>query len=421
MVRRATRSLAIQVAALVALAMLMLVSLVTLVVVRGQSGASDAALRTALGTADDVVDPPPGAWLVLSRGGVTSSSPGLPSGLGPALTELRAASTGAVTLRDLPGEHGRDYRVGTQVRDGEPIQVVMDLTSDHRQRARLLQAMAGASLLALLFATGLGVLLGRRAVRPLADALTLQHAFVADASHELRTPLTLLSTRAQLLDRAVQSSNLGPSVLGDSRGVVHDVQRLGEVVDDLLVAADPGGAPPQQPTDLRPLVAAVVDSARAHAGASGVELSCESGGVPARVLGSAPALRRALLSLVDNAIDHTSTGGQVHVRTVADRQTVLVTVSDTGPGLPAGDVFARFRSGGQRAGRAHYGLGLALCNDVANRHGGLLRIVPGGAGATFELVLPALPGSADGTRPRGRPRKAQESRSIVRGTGLPRP
>lgn len=424
LVGRATRRLALQVAGLVALAMLMLVSLVTLVVVRGQSEAGNAELRTALATADDVVDPPPGAWLVLSRGGVTSSSPGLPSSLDPALAELRATSTGAVALRDLPGAQGRDYRVGTQVRDGEPVQVVLDLTSDHRQRSRLLQAMAGASLLALVFSVALGVLLGRRAVRPLADALTLQRAFVADASHELRTPLTLLSTRAQLLDRAVQSSSLDPSVLGDSRGVVHDVQRLGEVVDDLLVAADPGGTSVQQPTDVAPLVRGVVDSAGAHAVAAGVVLDCETGDGPARVLGSAPALRRAVLSLVDNAIDHTPAGGQVHVRTITGLRTVTISVSDTGPGVPAGDVFARFRSGGQRAGRAHYGLGLALCSDVASRHGGLLRIAPAHAGATFELVLPGL-SPAPGPRRRGwtggRPRKAQESPSMMTESGSPAP
>jgi len=50
----------------------------------------------------------------------------------------------------------------------------------------------------------------------------------------------------------------------------------------------------------------------------------------------------------------------------------------------------RFDSGGHRAGRAHYGLGLALTHDVANRHGGQLRLAPGEVGATFELALPAL-------------------------------
>ena len=71
-----------------------------------------------------------------------------------------------------------------------------------------------------------------------------------------------------------------------------------------------------------------------------------------------------------------------------------MSVSDTGPGVApdvAHDVLRRFHSGGQRSGRAHYGLGLALSHDVANRHGGHLRLVQGGVGATFELTLPTLP------------------------------
>jgi signal transduction histidine kinase len=253
--------------------------------------------------------------------------------------------------------------------------------------------MGIASLLCLAFAGLLGVLLARRAVRPLGQALILQRTFVADASHELRTPLTLLSTRTQLLDRAIQSSDLDSQVLEDSRGVVRDVQRLGEVVDDLLLAADPRADEDLQPVDLALLVEAVVDSAGAHAAHVRVALTCTADEPDGSwVLGSAPALRRAVLSLVENAIDHTPPPGEVHVHTRTERGNVLVSVSDTGPGIDpatAQDVLRRFHSGGHRAGRAHYGLGLALTHDVANRHGGQLRLVPSEVGATFELVLPA--------------------------------
>lgn len=403
MVRRASLGLAVQSAVLVAAAMLLLVSLVTVFVVRGQTRSSDALLRGAVATADDVGDPPPGAWLVLDRGGGLTSSPGLPNGLGGALAALRAAPTAGTVLDDVTGDEGREYRVATLASASRAVQVVLDLAAEHQQRSLLLRAMGAASLLSLLFAALLGVLLGRRAVRPLAEALSLQRAFVADASHELRTPLTLLSTRAQLLDRAVQAGELDAAARGDAAGVVHDVQRLGEVVGDLLAAADPRAAEQRAPTDLGLLVAAAVDSARAHADAAGVELSCEVTRGPAQVLGSAPALRRAVLSLVDNAIDHTPPGGVVRATVSADRRAVRVTVSDTGPGISPGaarDVFARFHSGGHRAGRPHYGLGLALSHDVANRHGGQLRLLPASVGATFELVLP-------------RPRKDQETPGTV--------
>lgn len=396
LVRRAARGVALQAAGLVAAAMLLIVVLVVVVVVRGQASSADRLLRSTAATADDVVDPPPGAWLVLSRDGQLASSPGLPPSVGAVLGRLRARATGQPALVTLAMDDRRSYRVATQQRSGRTIQVVLDLTPEHLQRMRLLRAMLIAYLLGLVFAVALGVLLARRAVRPLAQALALQRTFIADASHELRTPLTLLSTRAQVLDRAVQGSGLERQVRDDSRGVVNDVQRLAEVVEDLLLAADPRDEVPHQPTELAGLVESVVDSAGAHAAQADVDLTLTvDGDTPRWVLGSAPALRRAVLALVDNAIDHTPPNGEVCVRTRHASRSAIVSVTDTGPGLApatAQDVLQRFHSGGHRSGRAHYGLGLALANDVANRHGGQLRLVDVSVGASFELVLPDLLG-----------------------------
>ena len=392
LVRRAARGIAVQAAGLVGLALLLLVALATLVVVRGQASSADALLRSTVATADDVGDPPPGTWIVLARGNQLASSPGLPAAIRPALDRLRGAATQRRLLTNISGDADREYRVATQQRVGQTVQAVLDLTPDHQQRSRLLKAMGAASLLGLAFAGLLGVLLGRRSVRPLAQALALQRTFVADASHELRTPLTLLSTRSQLLDRAIQTSDLDPQILEDSRGVVQDVQRLGEVVDDLLLAADPRGDDRREPVGLARLVEEVVASASAHAADAQVTLtSVADDPTQLWVQGFAPALRRAVLALVENAIDHTPPLGEVLVRTRRERGAVIVSVSDTGPGIDpraAHDVLRRFHSGGHRAGRAHYGLGLALTHDVANRHGGQLRLAASGVGATFELVLP---------------------------------
>jgi two-component system, OmpR family, sensor kinase len=390
LVRRAARGVAVQAAALVALAMLLLIGLVTLVIVRGQAGAADDLLRSAVATADDVGDPPPNTWLVMARPSGTAMSPGLPPALLPELAAMRSRATSQVELVTVEHEGG-EYRIATAVTKGVPVQAVLDLATAHAERARVLQAMGFASAVGLLVAGLLGVLIGRRAVRPLAEALTLQRAFVADAGHELRTPLTLLSTRAQVLDRTLRGKGLSDEVLQDSGGVVQDTKRLGEVVDDLLVAADPRGDEAHEPVDLAQVAEAVVDSAGAHADQAGVQLHCRADSL--LVLGSASAIRRAVVALVDNAIDHTPRGGEVRIVVRRNRREAILAVSDTGPGIrpeAAQRVLRRFDSGGHRAGRAHYGLGLALTHDVANRHGGQLRLAPGGVGATFELALPAL-------------------------------
>lgn len=390
LVRRAARGVAVQAAALVAVAMLLLIALVTVVVVRGQTGAADDLLRSALRTADDVGDPPAGAWLVMTGPTGPVASAGLPDELLPELAALRTRATEQIELVTVENDEG-EYRIASGLIKGRPVQAVLNLATAHTERVRLLQAMGFAAALGLLLAALLGLLIGRRAVRPLAQALTLQRAFVADAGHELRTPLTLLSTRAQVLGRALRRSGASAEVLSDADGVVDDTRRLGEVVDDLLAAADPRGAENHEPVDLARVAQDVADTAGAHAEQAGVRLRWE--GDHAVALGSPSAIRRATIALVDNAIDHTPRDGEVRIVVRRQRGDVILAVSDTGPGIApeaAQRVLRRFDSGGHRAGRAHYGLGLSLAHDVANRLGGQLRLAPSEVGATFELVLPAL-------------------------------
>lgn len=404
LVRQSSRQLAVRASALVAVAMLLLVAVVTLVVVRGQTSSATALLRTAASSADDVGDPPAGMWLVLTGEHGSAASPGLPDDLTGALAGLRDHASGRVMITQVASTDGDPYRVATLRRTtGRPaaeqvVQVVQALTVERAERTRLLQVMLLAGVLALLFALGIGVLLARRAVRPFTKALTLQRAFVADASHELRTPLTLLSTRAQLLDAALQRSALSEQVRADSTAIVQDVRRLGEVLEDLLVAADPRAQQSQEPVRLDELARDCVESASAHAELAHVDLNWEASEERTgrlEILGAPVALRRAVLALVDNAIDHTPAGGRVTVSCRRDSNVAVLAVSDTGPGVDpevAGDLMRRFHSGRHHSGRAHYGLGLALTNDVANRHGGQLRLANASAGATFELVLPAARG-----------------------------
>lgn len=394
LVRGAARRMSREIAALVAVVMLSLIALTTVLVVREQQRETDALLRATAATADDVQDPPAGAWLVLVSSGGTRVSPGLPDELQPALAAARErARAGSSHLLTLHEGEDAAYRVLTVRERRRTVQVVADLTPQHHERNLLLRIMGIAALATLALASAVGAVLGRRAVRPLAEALTLQRAFVADASHELRTPLTLLSTRAQLLHRSLSATGTDPQVREDAAGVVEDVQRLGEVVEDLLVAADPRADDERVEVDVSDLAAQVVASAGAHADVAAVRLVL-SAHEPVTVVGAPAALRRALVSLVDNAVDHTPSGGEVRVEVRPRRGEVVLRVSDTGPGVRADQqrhVLTRFHSGGHRAGRTHYGLGLALTHDVANRHGGHLRLVPSSSGAVFELVLPLAP------------------------------
>jgi signal transduction histidine kinase len=233
--------------------------------------------------------------------------------------------------------------------------------------------------------------------------MELQRRFVADASHELRTPLAVLHTRAQMVRRHLPGT-ASPEVREEVDQLVADTGSLGEVVSDLLLAAQLEQADvPSGEVDLAQVAREVVASMRPYAEDAGVRLAVEgSPGSPEVVVhGAATALRRALTALVDNAVAHSDRGGavQVVVRSsseagAGERLVVSVTVRDEGEGLDPADArtlrqrFARGTTASGRPGR-RFGLGLALVDEVVRAHQGRLDITGApGEGASFTMRIP---------------------------------
>jgi signal transduction histidine kinase len=227
----------------------------------------------------------------------------------------------------------------------------------------------------------------------MAEALALQRRFVADAGHELRTPLTLLSTRAQLVRRLLTQDTDPDLVRSDVDGLVRDAHHLADILDDLLLAADPRESAGGELVQLAVVAAQAVDSARPLAEERGVTLECVVRTEPPRVVGAPASLRRAVIALLDNAIRHA--GGSVRLTVGVGGHDAVVDVTDDGPGLDPDLVptlFARFATsptGSRPGGRRRYGLGLALVSEIVARHGGSVTVVDTGRpGATFRLRLP---------------------------------
>jgi two-component system sensor histidine kinase MprB len=211
-----------------------------------------------------------------------------------------------------------------------------------------------------------------------------QRQLVADASHELRTPVTSLRTNVEVLRDAPPLSE------GDRRALLDDVveqaEELGNLVADLIELARDGEGP--RATDdvrLDELVAEAVVRARRHA--PNVEFTLHTEGCV--VSGAADRLGRAVNNLLDNAAQHAD---RVEVTVSRDG---TVAVRDHGPGVPAADVdhlFDRFYRGATARGRPGSGLGLAIVRQVAQAHGGSVRIEsPEDGGARFVLSLPGSP------------------------------
>jgi two-component system sensor histidine kinase MprB len=154
----------------------------------------------------------------------------------------------------------------------------------------------------------------------------------------------------------------------------------------VISLARDGEAPPAtEDVRLDELVAEAVVRARRHAPAVSFSLLTE----PTVVAGAPDRLGRAVNNLLDNAAQHAD---RVEVTVAGDG---AVAVRDHGPGVPPDDaphVFDRFYRGATARGRPGSGLGLAIVRQVAEAHGGSVRVEsPEDGGARFVLALPGSP------------------------------
>jgi two-component system OmpR family sensor kinase len=218
----------------------------------------------------------------------------------------------------------------------------------------------------------LNLLFGR--VRTAFDA---QQNFVADAAHELRTPLAALKLQVQSLARSDSAEAKDVAVARLNAGI----ERATRLVEQLLVLArqeaSAATGTPAKAVDLAGVARRAVADLVGVAQAKDIDLGIQRADA-AEVQSQPDALMILLRNLVDNAIKYTPGGGTVDVSVQHDQgaRAIVVTVEDSGPGIPAEErerVFDRFyRVPGSDA--AGSGLGLAIIKAIAERHGATLAL-----------------------------------------------
>jgi len=237
-----------------------------------------------------------------------------------------------------------------------------------------------------------GLILALQDVTYLRDQERRRENLVATLSHELGTPLTSMRMAVEMLKQ--RADKLDPEVRQFIDIAHDDVQRLADVSQRFLDLARSRAmtiAVERRPVDLSKVIARVAKLFTIQAGERGIalETSGESAGT---IAGDETKLTWALSNLIANAIRYTPHGGRVRVATESKDGTVLVSVADTGPGIPAEQqerIFDRFAqgTGGGEAGAA--GLGLAIVRDVVQAHGGRIHLDSAvGKGTRFTLELP---------------------------------
>ncbi len=228
----------------------------------------------------------------------------------------------------------------------------------------------------------------------------LKHEFVSIASHELRTPLTGIIGYAQLLaDQIADRLDDDGRMLLDH--VLEAADRLKGIVDELIAFTEVADLPfTSEPLDLRDLVQDALMAVTALAQRRSVTLDLTLPDEPAIMQGDWASLRKALIHILDNAITYNKPQGEVRVTLGQEEGIHLITVADTGIGIPQVElsrIFEPFYQVEEHNTRRYggLGLGLAIARRAVELHGGRIwaesRL---NEGSTFYIALPTLNGSA---------------------------
>jgi heavy metal sensor kinase len=242
----------------------------------------------------------------------------------------------------------------------------------------------------------------------LQDGVQARERLVADASHELRAPLAAMRAELEVSlaqDRLEEPARTALECARD------DAVRLSRIVDNLLTLARVDGGRLEllvTPQDLSELAERAARAQRAAAAERHVDVVIAGDDVVAEVDGD--RLEQVLTNLLDNAIRHSPAGSRVRLDIRRDAARTEITVADDGPGIPPNErdrVFERFSRRDPARPRGGAGLGLAICREIVDAHGGRIRIDEHPPpGTTVRITLAADPKSTTPTP------RAQRSRAL---------
>ncbi len=359
-----------------------------LVAQRGELPSSGADIPAEPGLTTVEIDGVPWRSLVLDEGGaqlqVLQSLAPVESRLARNLLLVAVVTAGATLL----GALGGSLIAARLLRPLESLRIAAVTLRDDRDGDELLPVLRTPTEVADLTST-LNTLLHR--LRASTDAA---RRFTADAGHELRNPLTSIGAYLEALERLPDPDPPRSDLVGALR------EEYGRVVSLLnglqaLARGDAGVLPPREQIE----VSDVVDDAIAHARLRHSDVQFVIHSRSNSVVGGwRDGIRGAIDNLLENAAIHGRPAGTV-VATLEDQaDSVVLTVSDDGPGIPAGlraDMLRRFVRG-ERTRSAGSGLGLALVAQQAELHGGEVRLGESETGGLEAVLrLPLSRGDAD--------------------------
>jgi two-component system phosphate regulon sensor histidine kinase PhoR len=221
---------------------------------------------------------------------------------------------------------------------------------------------------------------------------TMRRDFVANVSHEFKTPLTSIRGYAEtLLSGAKDDSKIAPDFL---KTIERNARYLEALVSDLLTLARLEAELPAtlELFPLRPVIDEQIQSRKDVIRDRGLHLTVDCPSIEVR--SDRSRLSAALSNLIDNAINYNSPGGQIRVAAELQNRTLILSMTDTGVGIPSGEllrIFERFYRVDKARARdsGGTGLGLSIVKHAIESQGGTVSVTSRvGSGSTFTIRLP---------------------------------
>lgn len=310
-----------------------------------------------------------------------------------------SARNGGSCAFSLQGEDGTGYFAGVSLvpKNGSMLELVLLYPLAEMESGILRQRLA-VCLAALLAIGLLGIFswcFTGKMLRPIQENQRRQTQFIAAASHELRTPLTAILSAASAWERAECATPARQTVFSEI--IRREGKRMSRLIGDMLTLASADSQSWEVKTettepDMLLLMVYETYSPLAKEKGLALSLTLPETDVPAMQLDK-DRMIQVLSILLDNALSYTPAPGRIRLGLQLGKNSLRVTVSDTGPGVPDSEkqrVFERFHRGEKaRSDRAHFGLGLCIAAEIVKRHRGKLWVEDAqGGGAEFIVELP---------------------------------
>ncbi len=287
-------------------------------------------------------------------------------------------------------ELGRARRIPVPDRIEQPLMQEFESLRQLRLeqgRDNLQQRLIGINLITFAVGALLSYFLARRTLQPIEESMAAQAQFTSDASHELRTPLTAMRSEIEV---ALRDAKLSPD---DARitlqSNLEEIEKLEALTGGLLqLASQENIGETTSRVRLQSLIDDSVHDVAAPAKKRSISIKS-----PAKITHTVhvepSSIRQAIVILLDNAIKYSPVKSTVELSANLQKHELTIIVTDHGPGIAADDlphIFDRFYRSDKARQSDGYGLGLAIAQQIVQRHGGQIHITSPASGGTSAIM-----------------------------------